>query len=155
MKQLNTGIIDTSHSENAVSGLLEYLIISGIMVLFIVVTIPLVTTIFIEQPTNQLTMTAFVDIGNGVSTRIVDLYALAPVKENIPTDIITKFDIPDDIAGKDYWVEISGGKEVVISRGDYETRVSLGGIGMSTLGSTGGRTTASGINQIEFHNPPP
>lgn len=145
------GISSIRDNENGVSSLLEYLFISGILILFIVITTPLITSVFIEQPTNQLTTIAFIDVGNGVSTRIVDLYALVPGSNH--ADITTKFDIPDDIAGKDYWVEVQGGKEVVISRGDYESRVSLGGIGTSTEGSTGGSTTASGINSIEYHNP--
>lgn len=141
------------HKESGVSSLLEYLFISGIMILFIVITVPLVTSIFIEQPTNQLTTTAFVDIGNGVSTRIVDLYALIPGSNN-EAHIKTKFDIPDDVAGRDYMVEIAQGSTVVVSRGDYETKVSLGGISISAMGSTGGRTSASGLNIIRFDNPP-
>lgn len=139
-------------NESGVSSLLEYLLISGIMILFIVITVPMVTSIFIEQPTNQLTTTAFIDIGNGVSTRIVDLYALIPGPNN--AHIKTLFDIPDDVAGRDYMVEIEQGSKVVVSRGDYETKVSLGGISVSTMGSTGGRTSASGLNIIRFDNPP-
>lgn len=145
------GISRAFAKEEGVSNLLEYLFISGLLLLFIVITFPLVTSVFIDQPTNQLTTIAFIDIGNGVSTRIVDLYALVPGTNH--ANITTKFDIPDDVAGRDYWVEIEGGTEVVISRGDYETMVSLGGIGSSEEGSSGGRTTASGLNFIEYHNP--
>ncbi len=145
------------HKESGVSSLLEYLFISGIMILFIVITVPLVTSIFIEQPTNQLTTTSFIDIGNGVSTRIVDIYALIPGSSNVQSNsahIKTKFDIPDDVAGRDYMVEIEQGSKVVVSRGGYQTSVSLGGISVSTMGSTGGKTSASGLNIIRFDNPP-
>lgn len=151
-KQLYIGIIDMDRKESGVSSLLEYLFISGIMILFIVITVPLVTSIFIEQPTNQLTTTAFVDIGNGVSTRIVDLYALIPGPND--ADITTKFDIPDDVAGRDYMVDIEQGTTVVVSRGDYETKVSLGGISISAMGSTGGTTGASGLNMITYKKNP-
>ncbi|HOT04003.1 MAG TPA: hypothetical protein PK069_07480 [Methanolinea sp.] len=141
-----------NRNESGVSSLLEYLFISGIMILFIVITVPMVTSIFIEQPTNQLTTTAFIDVGNGISTRIVDLYSLVPGPNT--AHIKTVFDIPDDIAGRDYIVEIEQGSKVVVSRGDYQTQVSLGGISVSTMGSTGGRTSASGWNIIRFDNPP-
>jgi len=53
-------------------------------------------------------MFAFTDIGNGVSTRIVDVYAIAP-RDGMNS---TKFDIPDDIAGKDYSVRDRAGQQI-------------------------------------------
>lgn len=138
----------------AVSSMIEYILISGILMLFLVITIPLVSTVFIDQPTNKLTMYAFTDIGNGVSTRIVNLYAVIPYYNQ--ANISTKFDIPDDVAGRDYWVEISPGNHpkenlITISRGDYKNDVSLAGIGATAMfGWSGGRTTASGLNRIEY-----
>ena len=52
--------------ESGVSHLVEYLIISGVLLLFMVIMVPMVSTIFIEGPTNQLTSHAFTDIGNGM-----------------------------------------------------------------------------------------
>ena len=62
-----------------------------------------------------ITYSAFTDIGNGLSTRIVDVYAIAPEKGNITSN----FDLPDEIGGRNYMVEISGdssGQTVDISR---------------------------------------
>ncbi len=157
-RTLRTGISDHKDEDRAVSSMIEYILISGILMLFLVITIPLVTSIFIDQPSNQLTTYAFTDIGNGVSTRIVDLYAIIPYYNS--ANISTKFDIPDDVAGKDYWVEISPGplpKEnmIIISRGDYQSSVSLAGIGATTMfGWSGGKTTASGLNRIEYEYAP-
>ena len=68
------------------------------------------------------------DIGNGVSTRIVEIYVLAPGEGNITT----KFDIPNDVAARSYQVDIqpAGADEnIVVSRGDIKSSISLSGIG--------------------------
>jgi len=154
MSKLSIGISKVGENNRAVSSMIEYILISGILMLFLVITIPLVSSVFIDQPSNQLTTYAFTDIGNGVSTRIVNLYAVIPYYN--PAIISTKFDIPDDVAGRDYWVEIAPGphpKEnfIIISRGDYQSSVSLSGIGATAMfGWSGGKTTASGLNRIEY-----
>jgi hypothetical protein len=137
--------------ESAVAAMIEYLMITGvIMVLFIVVLL-LVNTNIMEDPANRLVYVAFTDIGNGVSTRIVDVYALAPATGTIST----KFDIPDDIAGKDYYVEIGPvinpvDEEVVVSRGLTETHITLAGIGASK--GVRGNTTGRGMNTIIYYS---
>jgi hypothetical protein len=96
-----------------------------------------------------LVYVAFTDIGNGVSTRIVDVYAIAPRNGTIST----RFDIPDDIAGKDYFVEIGPGtdpvdQDVMVSRGSLETHIALAGVGASR--GVAGNTTGKGMNRISF-----
>ena len=157
-RKLSTGISEKKREDAGVSSLVEYLIISGILILFIVITVPIVTTVFIDQPTNTLTQYAFIDIGNGMSTRIIDFYSVIPHYNKCA--ISTKFDIPDDVGGRDYRVEIIHSAErkddfIVISRGDYEARISLAGIGATeNFGWAGGNTTASGLNRIEYVYPP-
>ncbi len=73
--------------------------ISGVLMGLLIVMLLLVNTNIMEDPANRLVYVAFTDIGNGVSTRIVDVYAIAPRDGTITT----RFDIPDDIAGKDYY----------------------------------------------------
>ncbi len=159
-KRLFSGITERIQDDDAVSSLVEYIFISGILMVFMIITIPLVTTVFIEQPTNILTEHAFVDIGNGVSTRVVDLYAIIPFYN--PAKITTKFDIPDDIAGKDYRIDIVSGEpprqydqKIMISRDSYHYNVSLAGIGATAFGLGTGNMTASGMNEIEYKYPQP
>jgi hypothetical protein len=140
--------MDNQWSEMGVSDLVEYIIISGVMMLLIVITVLTITPVAIYQPTDQLSEYAFIDIGNGVSTRIVDLYALAPPFG----DITTKFDIPDDVVGRDYRVLIEQGDKgdiVSVSYSNIRRTVPLAGIGQ-TLG-VWGNTTGSGLNKI-FYN---
>jgi hypothetical protein len=129
--------------------MIEYIMISGVLMALLIVMLLLVNTNIMENPANRLTYVAFTDIGNGVSTRIVDLYAIAPRDGTITTI----FDIPDDIAGKDYFVEIGPGinpvdQDVMVSRGYLEAHVSLAGVGASR--GVGGNTTGRGMNIISF-----
>jgi len=159
IRAITTSTIEQVNNESAVSHLVEYIIITAIVLLFLVITIPMVNMAFIEEPTNILTYHAYTDIGNGVSTRIIDLYAIIPYGNN--ATITTKFDIPDEVAGRDYWVEIVPGppgrpydNSIVIDGGYLvKSTVSLAGIGETVFGRTGGRTTASGLNYIEFQYP--
>jgi hypothetical protein len=115
----------------------------------LIVMLLLVNTNIMDNPANRLTYVAFTDIGNGVSTRIVDLYSIAPSNGTITT----RFDIPDDIAGKDYFLEIGPGinpvdQDVQVSRGYLETRVALAGVGATR--KVAGNTTGRGMNRISY-----
>lgn len=140
--------------ESGVSHLLEYLIITGVVVLLFIIMVPMVTEAFIRGPTEQLTESAYIDIGNGLSTRIIDLFAIIPYYNE--ATITTKFDIPDDVAGRGYQVEIEGdpGEMIQIS-GDsgISATISLAGIGKTVFGRSEGSTTASGLNSIEYQFP--
>ena len=142
---------DQLHAESAVANLIEYIMISGVLMGLLIVMLLLVNTNIMENPSNRLVYVAFTDIGNGVSTRIVDVYAIAPRDGTIAT----RFDIPDDIAGKDYFIEIGPGanpvdQDVMVSRGSIETHIALAGVG-ATRG-VAGNTTGKGMNKISYNS---
>lgn len=135
--------------EAGVANLIEYVMISGVLMFLMVVMMLMVNTNIMEGPADQVSSSAFTDIGNGISTRIVDVYVTAPYNGTISTI----FDIPDDVAGKDYFVEIGQGikptnQDVTVWRGYLSTRVSLAGIG-ATRGVMG-NTTGRGLNKISY-----
>jgi hypothetical protein len=136
-------------NESAVANMIEYLLISGVIMGLLVVLLLLVNTNIMEDPANRLVYVAFTDIGNGVSTRMVDVYAIAPNEGNMTT----RFDIPDEIVGRSYFVEVGPGanpvdQDVIVSRGYLQARISLAGIG-ATRG-VAGNTTGAGINKISY-----
>src|SRR4030042_6932785 len=92
------------NNESAVANMIEYLLISGVIMGLLVIMLLLVNTNIMEDPANRLVYVAFTDIGNGVSTRMVDVYAIAPQTGNISS----KFDIPDEIVGRNYVVDVEG-----------------------------------------------
>jgi hypothetical protein len=131
--------------------MIEYILISGVLMGLLIVMLLLVNTNIMENPANRLVYVAFTDIGNGVSTRIVDVYAIAPRDGTISTH----FDLPDDIVGRDYFVEIGPGanpvdQDVKVSRGDLETDIALAGVGASR--GVAGNTTGRGMNMILYNS---
>ncbi len=136
------------NTEEGVTNLLEYIFISGTLLLLLVVLMFLVNAVFMEGPADTLSYHAYTDIGNGVSTRIVDLYLIAPYNGTIET----KFDIPDEVAGRDYFViaKNPGTIDTVIEvrRGDIYSEISIAGIG-GTRGVVG-ETTGRGWNRIIY-----
>ncbi len=139
---------------DGVSTLVEYLMISAILMTLLIVTMLMLNTVMLQEPSDRLNYYAFTDISNGISTRIVDVYMIAPSDG----DLVTKFDIPDDVAGRSYSVDISkrwtnaedNTSEVIVSRDSVNYHASLAGIG-STLGIEG-NTTGSGFNRIRYNS---
>jgi hypothetical protein len=139
----------TQPDDAGVANLIEYIMVTGILMALLIVMLLLVHANFVETPVNTITYSAFTDIGNGLSTRIVDIYAIAPENGNISSG----FDLPDEIGGRSYGIEISGdtsGQTVDISRDFIKTSVAMAGIGASKHGQAGGNTTGAGVNKISF-----
>ena len=128
--------------------------VSGVLMGLLIVMMLLVNTNILEGPADQLSYVAFTDVGNGISTRMVDVYAIAPTDGTITT----RFDIPDDIAGKEYYVEVGTrtnpvndlyeSQYIVVRRGYLQSSVDIAGIGASR-GITG-NTTGRGMNRISY-----
>ena len=141
-------------NDQGVATIVEYMMITAILVTLLIVTMLVLNTVMYQEPSDRLNYYAFTDISNGISTRIVDVYMVAP----FPGEMITKFDIPNDVAGKSYNVDITSRfvnlenttDEVIVSRGSVNYHASLAGIS-STLG-VAGSTTGSGLNRIRFNS---
>ena len=134
-------------NEEGVTRLMEYIIITGVLLVLMIVMMFTVNAVLMEGPADKLRYHAFVDIGNGVSTRIVDLYVIAPGNGTIAT----KFDIPDEVAGMDYFVdvEMTGASQAIqVQGGNIRSTVAIGGIG-ATKGVVG-NTTGAGWNMIQY-----
>ncbi|MDD1682542.1 MAG: hypothetical protein LUO98_01790 [Methanoregula sp.] len=139
----------TQPDDAGVANLIEYIMVTGILMALLIVMLLLVHANFVETPVNTITYSAFTDIGNGLSTRIVDIYAIAPENGNITSG----FDLPDEIGGRSYGIEISGdtsGQTVDISRDFIKTSVAMAGIGASKHGQAGGNTTGAGVNRLSY-----
>jgi hypothetical protein len=143
--------IKRQNTDSAVANLVEYLMISGVIMVLFIVMLLLVNANIMEAPANRLIYVAFTDIGNGVSTRMVEVYSIAPTDGTITT----KFDIPDEIVGRSYNVEVGpgtnpGDQEIIVSRGYLSSHISLAGITNTLRGQATGNTTGAGMNTIEY-----
>ena len=142
--------------DSAVANMIEYLLITAVIMALFIVMLLLVNTNIMEDPANRLVYVAFTDIGNGVSTRIVDVYAISPADGTV----FTNFDIPDDIAGKDYFVDVGtrqnpdngamNDQYIRIYRNYLTTDITLSGIGATR--NVSGSTTGRGVNTICFNS---
>ena len=140
-------------TEAGVATLIEYILISGVLTGLFIVVLLLTNTHFMEMPARTITYSAYTDISNGVSTRIVDIYAIAPVNG----DITSRFDIPDEVAGRGYLVEVGNlysedlsAQTVRISGNSVVANVAIAGIGSTRR--AGGNTTGSGMNRISYNS---
>jgi hypothetical protein len=154
---MKTGhIYNRLHNETAVANMIEYLMVSAVIMVLFIVMLLLVNTNIMEDPANRLVYVAFTDIGNGVSTRMIDVYAISPTDGTV----FTHFDIPDDIAGKDYFVEVGtrpnkvnlamNDQYIRVSRGYLTTDIALSGIGATR--NVSGSTTGKGMNTICYNS---
>lgn len=133
--------------DDGVSSMTEYLTITAVLVTMFVIMMFAVNAGLIEGPADTLKFHSYVDIGNGVSVRLVDLYAIAPGDGTIQT----RFDLPDEVAGDEYTVMLEGTGEsqyIRITDGDVVAEVAISGIG-ATRGVTG-NTTGGGYNLITY-----
>lgn len=134
--------------------MIEYIMVSGVLMGLLVIMMLLVNTNILQAPADRLSFVAFTDVGNGISTRIVDVYAIAPTDGTITTS----FDIPDDIAGMDYYVEVGTrnnpvndlyeSQYIIIQRGSLQSSIDIAGIGASR--GVAGNTTGKGLNRISY-----
>ena len=134
-------------NDEGVTRLMEYIIITGVLLVLMIVMMVTINATIMEGPADRLRYHAFVDIGNGVSTRVVDLYVIAPGNGTIET----RFDIPDEVAGRDYFVNVAmegASQAIEVQGGSIKSRVAIAGIG-ATKGVVG-NTTGAGWNMIRY-----
>jgi hypothetical protein len=141
------------HHESGVATLIEYVMVSGVLMVLFVIMLLLVNANFMEGPAATLSYYAFTDIGNGVSTRIVDVYSIAPQNGTL----VTQFDIPDEIGGENYFVDIEpsanqNDQDIVVWRDAISSNISLSGIDLTSQGIATGNTTGGGINRITYNS---
>ena len=140
----------------ATANMIEYLMITAVIMCLFIVMLLLVNTNILEDPANRLVYVAFTDIGNGVSTRMVDVYSISPADGTV----LTHFDIPDDIAGKGYFVDVGtrqnpdngamNDQYIRVYRNFLTTDITLSGIGATRNAS--GSTTGAGLNTICYNS---
>lgn len=87
--------------EDAASSMVEFILVSAIAIIFFVVITLSLSEIFIEGAGEQVAMKQFSDIGNDISTKIVDFYIVAPQNGTLATDLT----MPRSVGGHYYEVD--------------------------------------------------
>ncbi len=141
--------VERPDRSEGVTNLVEYISITGILLLLLVVVLFTVNSVFMQGPGDTLRYYSFTDIGNGMSVRIVDLYVISPDQGTIST----RFILPSDVGGDVYFVranQTGTNQTIVVERGDIHADINIAGIG-ATKGVIG-NTTSSGWNLITYNS---
>lgn len=97
LKKMNGIFEDT----RAVSTVLEFVFTTGIAITLFILILLYSTGMFIEAPGRTVALERFTDIGNDISTKIVDIYIIAPENGILITDLT----MPTSVGGHDYMVD--------------------------------------------------
>jgi hypothetical protein len=143
---------DIMYDDKAVSTTVGYILIVSIGVTFFSILLLSLNSVFTDTPKAIVTDSVYNDLGNEISTKMVDIYIIAPMKGSIDT----KFEIPQSIANERYKIELngsSGDQEIIIASLDSDSMVivSINGIGCSVVNVTGdiySGTTEHGISFV-------
>ncbi|MDO8842429.1 MAG: hypothetical protein Q7J09_04190 [Methanocalculus sp.] len=134
-------------SSDAVSNLIGYIMVTGILMVLMSMVMITANDALMERPAELFTYHSYVDIGNGMSARIVDIYTIAPVKGSV----VSNFAMPDDVLGYSYTITVRNSgvdQEIVVKGARTETVISLAGIGASRMVS--GTTSGGRWNRVIY-----
>ena len=116
--------------ESAVSSMLEYTIITAILMLLFLTVTAASDAAFLTGPSETLRSQEYQDVVTSVSMRIVDLAIVAPQDGRIEC----RFDLPGGVGNQPYSVHIApgtvgSGVGIEVGDGEVTKGVTLGGIG--------------------------
>ena len=135
----------------AVSYPLEYVIISGIAILFFAVVMMASGAILTAAPLDVAATQQFNDVGNDISNKLLMFYLIVPEDGTMSTTL----EMPQTIGGHTYTVEMSTNnttdQTVIINADDLSVNISytLNGIGAS-IPIDGETHSASGTHRLWF-----
>ena len=135
----------------AVSYPLEYVIISGISILFFAIVMMTAGTMLTAAPLDVAATQQFNDVGNDISNKLIMFYLIVPEHGMMNTTL----EMPQTIGGHGYTVRMSTNnttdQTVTISADDLNVNISytLNGIGAS-IPIDGETHSASGTHRLSF-----
>lgn len=140
--------------ENAVSLSIEYILLSGISLIFFTTLLLTANDLLIKGPTNIVIEEQYADIGNMISTKIMYLYLIAPENGYIETD----YRIPAQIARETYFINaesefIDEIIEVRSTESDKIISITLNGIA-SSMSINGTAYSSTSNHMIRYNNEP-
>lgn len=132
--------------EEAITPTYEYLILIGAFLAWTVIFFAAYASELSYTPAKIAMEAQFQDIGNAVSSKIVDMYMVVPKTKG---HLNAKFYIPEDIGGYEYKVtfkELNQDQQVLVSALEFEKEIliTLNGIG-SSIALEG--STLSAVNE--------
>lgn len=115
--------------DRGVSTTFGYILTVGISVIFFSLVVLTYSSILIQSPTTLAVMGQYNDVGNEVSSKIMDIYVIAPENGTLETDLR----LPGELGGEGYVIEfIPAGSDqeirVASLDGEREVHLTLNGV---------------------------
>ncbi len=143
---------DWTSDDGGASMITEYIMVFIISMLVFTVFISSAQSIFVDGPVKMVSWNQFTDIGNDVDAKLIDTYLVAPRNGTISTT----FDIPGDVAGHGYVVQLSDApnqdKEVTVYSDCYpglSVKLTLNGVN-STIPVYGNTSSHNAAHTISY-----
>lgn len=139
-------------NDSGVNLIVEYILTFIIASILFSIVLLMSNGLFIEGPQKTVSRMQFTDIGNDITTKMVDTYLIAPQKGFV----YTTFDIPSTVAGKSYMARVSSNsedKEVTVYSLDNGVSITttLNGVN-STIPVSGNTSSLAYAHYINYSN---
>jgi len=140
-----------SRDNRAVTVSLDYIMISGVAIIFFLTVTAVAGTMLLDRPTNIAATQQFNDIGNDIGTKLTMFYLIVPAEGALNTSL----EMPSTIGGHAYTVQMSTenatDQRVIIESEDLKINVSytINGIGAS-IPINGKTYSTSGDQRLTF-----
>jgi hypothetical protein len=143
---------DMTGDDEGVNMVTEYIMVFIMAMFVFTFLISSSQWIFVDGPSKIVSRNQFMDIGNDVDAKLIDTYLVAPRNGTISTT----FDIPADVAGHGYVVQISDApnqdKEVYVYSDHYKeisVKLTLNGVN-STIPIIGNTSSHNAVHTISY-----
>ncbi|MDY6959055.1 MAG: hypothetical protein SVK08_07830 [Halobacteriota archaeon] len=141
---------DIFEDDRAVSTVLEFVFTTGVAISLFVLILLYSTGMFIEAPGRTVALERFTDIGNDISTKIVDIYIIAPENGILITDLT----MPTSVGGHDYVVDAEAHVDQMVEVSSIKdsglnVSVTINGITQS-VGVNGSTHSGSTEHRLSF-----
>jgi len=82
--------------DEAVSMLMEYVMLAGVLIVFMFALLAVSSGNLIENPTKATMKAQFMDVGNQIANKLVDIALIAPENGNINVKVVMPYTVGDD-----------------------------------------------------------
>ena len=136
---------------DAVSSMIEFILVSSIALLFFVMVTLYFTPLLLEGSQQTVAMERFGDIGNDISTKMVDIYIIAPENGSLSTDLT----MPTSVGGHEYMVnaDVSNLDQMItvssLKESTLEVSVTINGIAQ-TVAINGSTLSGSSEHKLSY-----
>lgn len=146
--------LEFSGDERGVTAMLEFILMFVLAAAIFTIFIMNFNGLFQNQPKYIVTTNQFVDIGNDVTTKIIDTYLISPDNGTVQT----YFDLPNTVAGYTYAVNVKpvgvDDREVQVytdQNSGISVYTTLNGAN-TTIMVNGTTTSTSSLHGIVYHS---